>query len=83
MCTILCASDPYAVVGVRQGFRLQPDLVAGPAAQTTAAVELVGKLTGLKAINVIDRRRLPEFRQFLANKLNIDLETADSMAAHS
>lgn len=83
VCTILCASDPYAVVGVRQGFRLQPDLVAGPAAQTTAAVELVGKLTGLKAINVIDRRRLPEFRQFLANKLNIDLETADSMAAHS
>ena len=70
-CTILCASDPYAVVGVRDAFGLDPDLVAGRAAQTSAAVELVRKLTGLRALNVIDRRTVPEFRQFLQDKLNV------------
>jgi len=72
-CTILCASDPYAVVGVRDAFGLIPDLVAGPAAQTSAAAELVRKLTGLPAINVIDRRTLPEFRDFLEARLNFGL----------
>lgn len=71
VCTILCASDPYAVVGVRDAFGLDPDLVAGRAAQTSAAVELVRKLTGLRALNVIDRRTVPEFRQFLQDKLNV------------
>jgi hypothetical protein len=70
-CTILCASDPYAVVGVRDAFNLVPDLVAGRAAQTSAAVELVRKLTGLRALNVIDRRTIPEFRCFLEDKLGI------------
>ena len=70
-CTILCASDPYAVVGVRDAFNLEPDLVAGRAAQTSAAVELVRKLTGLRALNVIDRRTIPEFRFFLEDKLGI------------
>lgn len=81
VCTILCASDPYAVVGVRQGFTLEPDLVAGPAAQTTAAIKLVKKLTGLPAINVIDRRTIPRFREFLEARLGIRLthpETARS-----
>jgi hypothetical protein len=70
-CTILCASDPYAVVGVRDAFALEPDLVAGRAAQTSAAIELVRKLTGLRALNVIDRRTIPEFRRFLEQKLDI------------
>ena len=70
-CTILCASDPYAVVGVRDAFALEPDLVAGRAAQTSAAVQLVRKLTGLRALNVIDRRTIPELRRFLEQKLDI------------
>lgn len=72
-CTILCASDPYAVVGVRDAFGLEPDLVTGPAAQTSAAVELVCRLTGLRAINVIDRRTLPALREFLGRRLGIRL----------
>ena len=71
VCTILCASDPYAVVGVKDAFGLDPDLVAGRAAQTSAAVELVRKLTGLRALNVIDRRTVPAFRHFLEDKLNV------------
>lgn len=53
-CTVLCASDPYSVVGVRQAFPLEPDVVAGPAAGTDAAVALVHKLTQLPAINIMD-----------------------------
>ena len=65
VCTILCASDPYAVVGVQQAFGLRPDLVTGPAAQTSAAVELVYKLSGLPAMNIIDPAAKEPFRRFL------------------
>jgi hypothetical protein len=69
VCTILCASDPYAVVGVQQAFGLKPDLVTGPATQTSAAVELVRKLTGLRGINIIDPAAKAPFRMFLVDKL--------------
>lgn len=71
VCTILCASDPYAVVGVEKAFGLTPDLVTGPATQTSAAVELVRKLTGLRGINIIDPATKPAFRAFLRKKLNL------------
>ena len=41
-CRILCASDPYAVVGVQKAFGLKPDLVTGPATNTKAAIERLG-----------------------------------------
>ncbi len=71
VCTILCASDPYAVVGVEQAFGLKPDLVTGPATQTAAAVELVYKLTGLPGINIIDPAAKEPFRQFLKERLGL------------
>ena len=71
-CLILCASDPYAVVGVQQAYGLKPDLVAGPATNTSAALDLVEKLTGLAGINVIDPDRIPEFRRFLIRQLALD-----------
>jgi len=71
-CLILCASDPYAVVGVQKAYGLHPDLVAGPATNTSAATDLVHKLTGLPCINVIDPGKIPEFRQFLIHTLGID-----------
>jgi len=73
-CLILCASDPYAVVGVQQAYGLQPDLVAGPATNTSAALDLVDKLTGLSGINVIDPDTLPEFREFLIRTLSLDAQ---------
>lgn len=72
VCTILSASDPYAVVGVQQAFGLIPDIVTGPAAQTSAAVELVYKLTGLPALNIIDPAAKEPFRMFLIDKLGLD-----------
>lgn len=71
ICTILCASDPYAVVGVEQAYGLRPDLVTGPATQTSAAVELVWKLTGLRGLNLIDPASKEPFREFLMQKLRL------------
>jgi hypothetical protein len=75
-CCILCATDPYAVVGVQQAYGLRPDLVAGPATNTTAALDLVEKLTGLPGINIIDPDQLPLFREFLVHILHIDANAA-------
>jgi hypothetical protein len=73
---VLAASDPYAVVGVEQAFGVKPDLVTGPAANTSAAVALVRKLADLPAINVIDRDKLPEFASFLSSLLDRNLLAA-------
>jgi len=81
VCTILCASDPYAVVGVIQAFGLVPDLVAGPATATTAARELVRKLTGLTGINVIDPAARETFRHFLVRKLGLEAGIAPKKIA--
>ncbi len=67
--TILCASDPYAVVGVMQAFGLRPDLVTGPATNTSAAIDLVDRLTGIPALNVVDPATEAAFGDFLADKL--------------
>jgi hypothetical protein len=73
---LLAASDPYAVVGVEKAFGVKPDLVTGPAANTSAAVDLVRKLSGLPALNVIDRETLPEFARILEDKLHLNLIAA-------
>jgi hypothetical protein len=67
---LLCAQDPYAVVGVQQAFRRRPDLVAGGAANTTAAIALVQKLSGLPALNLMD----PASREDLAARLRVALD---------
>jgi hypothetical protein len=74
--TVLCASDPYAVVGVQSAFRQRADLVAGPAANTEAAVALVHKLTGLPAINLLDHGSYPALKDMLADALGVDSATA-------
>ena len=50
--TLLCASDPYAVVGIEEAFGHSPDLVAGIATNTTAGINLVEKLTDCPALNL-------------------------------
>jgi hypothetical protein len=69
-CRILCASDPYAAVGVRIAFGFEPDLVTGPAANTDAGIELVTKLTGVRALDIMDRASHGELAGMLARKLN-------------
>jgi len=70
-CTVLCASDPYAVVGVEQAFGLKPDMVCGPATSTSAAIDLVHKLSATEALNVMDPDCLPPLRNILINTLQL------------
>jgi len=70
-CTVLCASDPYAVVGVEQAFGLKPDLVSGPATSTSAAIDLVHQLSGAEALNVMDPESVPAFREVLKRTLKL------------
>lgn len=68
-CTVLCASDPYAVVGVREAFGLEPDLVTGPTANTQAGIDLVRQLTGLPALNILDSEAIPPLNAILRARL--------------
>jgi len=68
---LLCASDPYAVVGVASAFERQPDLVAGGAANTTAGIELVHRLSGLTAMNLIASESHQPLGDLLRDKLRL------------
>ena len=68
-CTVLCASDPYAVLGVQEAFKITPDLVAGPTANTDAGIELVRKLTNLEALNLLSAEAIPRLVEVLKGRL--------------
>ena len=69
--TVLCASDPYSVVGIMRAYQmLRPDLVAGVATSTSAGVEVIEKLSGAKALNMLNPASIPELRRLLANALD-------------
>lgn len=70
--TILSASDPYAAAGVIQAFGSAPDMVGGWAASTSAAVELVDKLTGLPAVSALDPNAGPILDALLIDKLGLE-----------
>ncbi|MFW6088210.1 MAG: hypothetical protein ACODAB_00565 [Gemmatimonadota bacterium] len=70
--TLLCASDPYAVVGVVEAYGLHPDLVTGIATNTRAGVELIERLTDLPALNVRDKAALPELMRLLGARLGVE-----------
>ena len=70
-CTVLSASDPYAVTGVTEAFGARPDLVTGLATSTTAGIELVEKLSGIRALNVLDRGSLPRLNAILHDRLGL------------
>ncbi|UCC24696.1 MAG: hypothetical protein JSU98_13310 [Gemmatimonadales bacterium] len=67
---ILCASDPYAVVGIREAWGIEPDVVAGPAANTSASVDLVKALSGLEAMNLMRRESHARFGELLHEALS-------------
>jgi hypothetical protein len=68
---LLCAQDPYAVVGVQHAFQRSPDLVAGGAANTDAAIALVQKLSGLPALNLMDPASRVELAKLLRKALDL------------
>jgi hypothetical protein len=70
-CSVLSASDPYAVTGVTTSFGSRPDLVTGLATSTAAGIELIEKLSGIRALNVLDQGSLPRLRAILEESLNL------------
>lgn len=70
-CTVLCASDPYAVVGVVTGFQRHPDIVAGATANTEASIALVQQLTGLTTLDLTRPDSAPALRRLLSAKLQL------------
>jgi hypothetical protein len=67
--TVLCASDPYAVVGIEDAFGHSPDLVAGIATNTAAGVDLVEELSGRRALNLHDESTKEPLREMLVDAL--------------
>jgi hypothetical protein len=83
--TVLCASDPYAVLGVQTAFgaTLRASVVAGPAANTSAACDLVQRLCGLQSINLLDRRSYPVLCRLLKEALGLaDAQIAPAALAY-
>ena len=76
VCTVLCASDPYAVIGVMQSFSIKPTFVTGPAVNTLGGVELVRKLCNVEALNLIEHENLPRLRSILTETLRISKTVA-------
>ncbi len=71
--TILCASDPYAVLGVQKAFRmLQPDLVTGVATNTAAGISLLDELTTIPAFNIRDNDTHGRLDAMLQKRLDLD-----------
>ena len=64
-CIILSASDPYAVYGLMKAFNIRPDIVTGISTNTIAGSELVEKLCGVTALNLIDPATMPKLKEIL------------------
>ncbi len=69
--TLLAASDPYAVSGVTTAFDARPDVVAGVATSTSAGIELIHRLTGVPAVNVLKSEHHRELDALLAKRLRL------------
>lgn len=74
-CTILSASDPYAVYGLMKAFDLIPDIVTGIASNTLAGAQMVEKLCGVRALNLIDSTTTKELKRILTATTGLTLKT--------
>lgn len=72
-CTILSASDPYAVHGLMKAFDIVPDVVTGIATNTLAGSTMVEKLCGVLALNLLDPSTTPELKKILKEKTGMKL----------
>jgi hypothetical protein len=70
--TILCASDPYAVLGVEAAFgMLSPDLITGIATNTAAGISLLNQLTDRPAFNIRDQDTHARLDTLLRDRLGL------------
>ncbi len=71
--TILCASDPYAVVGLMTAYGRRPDLVSGVTTNTLAGCDLVEKLSGVPALNLLHRKAVKKVGRAIQMALSAPL----------
>ncbi len=72
-CTILSASDPYAVYGLMKAFDIIPDIVTGISTNTLAGRRMVEELCDVKALNLIDPTTTEELKRILSLKTGFSL----------
>ncbi len=72
--SVLCATDPYSAVGLTSAYEWVPDLIAGVTTNTTAGVELVQRLSGVRALNLLARESLWELRNMLREALDLSVD---------
>ena len=77
-CTILCASDPYAVHGLMEAFELRPDIVSGITSNTEAGRQLVRTLCDVEALNLIDSKTTRFLKHILEETTGLKLEGRES-----
>lgn len=68
---LLCASDPYSVLGITEAFGRKADLVAGIACNTDAGAVLIHRLTGLNGLRLIDDQAIPRLDLILKERFDI------------
>lgn len=68
-CTVMCAADPYAVVGVKESFGLHPDIISGIVSDTSAGIQLVEKLTGVPTAAISDRHSRTKLGEIILAKI--------------
>ncbi|MEW6284089.1 MAG: hypothetical protein AB1758_36080 [Candidatus Eremiobacterota bacterium] len=66
---VLCASDPYAALGVMVAFGQVPHLISGVAANTSAGIRLTESLTKVRTLSIMEEDSLPYVRQLLKERL--------------
>ena len=69
--TVLCASDPYAVMGVMNAFEMKPDLITGRCTSTLAGIDLIDRLVGIPAMNLLPETAGPELAELLRQRLDL------------
>lgn len=67
--TVLCASDPYSVLGVTTAYNRSPDIVTGIAASTDAGTALVQRLSGIPAFNILDKHGATVFERVMMERM--------------
>jgi hypothetical protein len=67
--TIVCANDPYGVLGLINSFNIAPDVISGVVTNNQAGVELVENLTGIKAVCPTDLHAEDKLISILKEKL--------------
>lgn len=72
-CTILAASDPYAVYGLMKAFDFVPDIVTGIASNTLAGIAMVEELCNVKTLNLIDASTTGALKKILTQKTGLPL----------